>query len=115
MLNLFLFVASIFFVASTASPIPPAALSVDFADPSIIRVAGTWYAFATSSRGFHVQVAVSENFDRWARVEIDVLPFLPAWVEPGTDIWAPDVIRRVSYSSQCENNTFVECKYLGRR
>jgi beta-xylosidase len=96
MLNTLLLVASVFFVATVSLPIPPPALAVDFADPSIIRVAQTWYAFGTSSRGIHVQLAVSRNFDQWTHIGRDALPFLPTWVEPGTDIWAPDVIRRVS-------------------
>jgi beta-xylosidase len=99
MLDLISFVATVFFIAAAAIPIPPPALGVDFADPSIIRVANTWYAFATSSRGIHVQLAVSQNFDRWTNLGRDALPTLPSWVEPNTDIWAPDVIRRVSYSS----------------
>jgi beta-xylosidase len=99
MLNTILHLAS-FALLATAVPMPPPAVGADFADPSIINVDNTWYAFATSGRGNHVQVAVSQNFDQWSTSAGDALPNLPTWVEPGTDIWGPDVIRRVSRSQQ---------------
>lgn len=76
------------------------AITANFPDPSIIKVNGTWYAFATHTRGtdIKIQVAQSSNFDDWSIVrnadgsQFDALPVLPAWVRMANYLtWAPDV------------------------
>ena len=81
------------------------AITANFPDPSIIKVNGTWYAFATHTRGTDVkiQVAQSTNFEDWTIVknadgsQFDALPVLPAWVRMANYLtWAPDVSQLVS-------------------
>ncbi|KAH0373132.1 glycoside hydrolase family 43 protein, partial [Aureobasidium melanogenum] len=76
------------------------AISANFPDPSVIKVNGTWYAFATHTRGtdIKIQVAQSVNFEDWTIVknadgsQFDALPVLPAWVRMANYLtWAPDV------------------------
>lgn len=76
------------------------AIPRNFPDPSLIKVNGTWYAFATHTRGTKVkiQVAQSSDFDNWSIVknadgsQLDALPVLPAWVNQSNYLtWAPDV------------------------
>jgi beta-xylosidase len=77
-----------------------ALLGVDFPDPSLINVGGTWYAHATSGNGYNVQIARSSDFNSWTRLDKDALPTAPSWANPGSPkVWAPDVIQRVSSSS----------------
>jgi hypothetical protein len=81
------------------------AITANFPDPSIIKVNGTWYAFATHTRGStgpKIQVAQSINFEDWSVVknadgsQFDALPVLPAWVRMANFLtWAPDVSQLV--------------------
>ena len=65
------------------------ALPVDFPDPSIIRVASTWWAYATGGRGSNLVVASSPDLRTWS-AGTDPLPELPPWAAPG-HTWAPGV------------------------
>ncbi|KAI5246613.1 Arabinanase/levansucrase/invertase [Aureobasidium subglaciale] len=76
------------------------AITANFPDPSIIKVNGTWYAFATHTRGTNIkiQVAKSSNFEDWSIIknadgsQFDALPVLPVWVRMANYLtWAPDV------------------------
>ncbi|KAK5061498.1 hypothetical protein LTR84_008042 [Exophiala bonariae] len=73
-------------------------ISSQFADPAIIHVDGTSYAFATNNRGVgsdlvHVQVATSTDNHTWTLLEHhDALPQVGAW-ETGVRVWAPDVVQ----------------------
>lgn len=75
-------------------------ISSNFADPAIIHVDGTSYAFATNNRGVgtdlvRVQVATSTDNQTWTLLEHhDALPQVGAW-ETGVRVWAPDVVRLV--------------------
>lgn len=77
-------------------------ISTSFADPAIIHVDGTSYAFATHSKGVghdlvHVQVATSTDNHTWTLLDHhDALPHVGAW-ETGMSVWAPDVVRLVSF------------------
>lgn len=61
-----------------------------------------WYSFATRNRDlpYNVQIATSMNFVNWTLLQFDAMPEVGAWVRQGgvngANIWAPDVIRRVS-------------------
>ncbi len=61
----------------------------DFADPFVMRVGDTYYAYATNTFTSHVPLmrAVSGGQGRYLG---DVLPKLPAWSEWG-HVWAPSV------------------------
>jgi beta-xylosidase len=68
----------------------PFALDRDFADPDVIEVEGTYWAYATQNDEHNVQVATSADLKSWEYVDADALPNLPDWAAPG-DTWAPDV------------------------
>ena len=65
----------------------------DFPDPMVLRVAGLYYAYATTDGTRRIQVARSRDLASWTLLA-DALPRLPAWqsVEVGKT-WAPDVSR----------------------
>jgi beta-xylosidase len=63
----------------------------DFADPCLIRVNDSYYAYATNAGAVNVQVMVSVDLSRWQRLD-DALPVLPSWAQRG-DTWAPAVIQ----------------------
>lgn len=66
----------------------------DFADPFVLREGDTYYAFATSARGQHVQVTRSNDLTTWTALP-DALPQLPVWAtQDATLTWAPSVLRR---------------------
>ena len=79
-------------------------LSVDFPDPSVIKVGNTWYAFGTQSvydnTNIHIQVATSPDFSTWTLSQgTDALPNLPGWASNDGNVWAPDVNQLVSLPS----------------
>ena len=76
-----------------------AVYNIDFPDPSIIEVDGTWYAFATGSNGYNIQAARSSNFDcpNWKAVIQEPLPGSGPWADEGLT-WAPDVVQLVNRS-----------------
>jgi beta-xylosidase len=79
-------------VMGSAPPSSPR--SKDFADPFVLRVGETYYAFATGSRSTHVQAARSSDLETWAPLG-DALPRLPAWASDVADLtWAPAVLPR---------------------
>ena len=87
---------------TVASPAPPPVISHDFADPSVLRAGGAYYAYSTMSRYgaalWHVPVArATHGISHWTVLR-DAMPQLPAWVDqsaPGDgDVWAPDVSAR---------------------
>jgi beta-xylosidase len=66
----------------------------DFADPFVLRVGETYYAFATGSKGSHVQAARSSDLEAWAPLA-DALPRLPVWASHEAGFtWAPAVLSR---------------------
>ncbi|GAM86350.1 hypothetical protein ANO11243_043640 [Dothideomycetidae sp. 11243] len=77
----------------------------NFPDPGLIKVGGTWYAFASRTIGssVHIQIASSPDFKTWNVVnntdgsQRDALPVLPAWVnQTNWGTWAPDVVQLAS-------------------
>jgi beta-xylosidase len=63
-------------------------LPLNFPDPHVIEVDGTYYAYATQGMGFKIQMSTSTDMVTWARPR-EALPRLPLW-SPG-DVWAPEV------------------------
>ena len=74
--------------ASGATPV----LDQDFPDPDILRVDGTYYAYATqpADESVNVQMATSTDLETWEVQAQDPLPELPAWATNGRT-WAPEV------------------------
>jgi beta-xylosidase len=66
---------------------------VDFPDPFVLNVDGTYYAYATNGSGRNIQVARSEDLIQWTLLP-DALPALPTWARLGNSlVWAPEVLR----------------------
>jgi GH43 family beta-xylosidase len=61
----------------------------DFADPFVLQVGSTFYAYATNTSRGNVPYG-SAQIGRQARLDGDALPDLPSWSEPG-HVWAPAV------------------------
>jgi len=62
----------------------------DFADPSVIDVKGTYYAYGTNSTAGNIQIMESTDLQNWRKAG-DALPTLASWATPGAT-WAPAVI-----------------------
>jgi len=69
-------------------------INTDFPDPTIIKVNGTYYAYATQTgtagKMINIQVARSVNLQQWEILD-DALPKKPAWASTTQDFWAPHV------------------------
>jgi beta-xylosidase len=70
----------------------PPAHPGDFADPFVLHVEGTYYAYATQAGGHDVQVMRSTDLTTWEHLG-DALGGLPPWAGSGRT-WAPVVLRR---------------------
>lgn len=84
-------------VRSTASPIASAAatfsnpvMESDFADPELLRVGKTYYAYSTNAGGVDVPVSSSGDLVNWQALG-NALPVLPKWASGG-NTWAPSVM-----------------------
>lgn len=71
----------------------PFAIDQDFADPDVLLVDDTYYAYATNSLVANVQYATSSDLDSWEVADTDVFPELPEWADT-RKTWAPDVSDR---------------------
>ena len=68
-------------------------LQTDFADPDVIQVGDTFYAYATNAAGKNIQVTQSKDMVNWDIVT-EGMPGLPSWAElGGSFVWAPSVIQ----------------------
>jgi beta-xylosidase len=68
-------------------------LQSDFADPDVIQVGKTFYAYATNAAGKNVQVTHSTDMVNWDLLT-EAMPALPSWaVLGGSYVWAPSVIQ----------------------
>ncbi|MGH9018687.1 MAG: glycoside hydrolase family 43 protein, partial [Acidimicrobiales bacterium] len=72
--------------SSSGGPVYP----FDFADPDIVVVRNTYYAYGTNSTAGNIQIIESNDLEQWKRAG-DALPALPSWARPGTT-WAPAVL-----------------------
>jgi beta-xylosidase len=64
----------------------------DFADPFVLRVGNTYYAYSTDNEDRHVPVLTSDGLFGTAH-RAEALPKLPRWSSPGA-VWAPAVLPR---------------------
>jgi beta-xylosidase len=87
--------------AATGESSPPAEGEVfqnpvirrDFADPGIIRVGDTYYAYSTNAASRNVPLATSTDLVNW-EYQADAMPALPSWAQlGGSYVWAPEVIQ----------------------
>jgi beta-xylosidase len=63
----------------------------NFADPFVLEVDGTYYAYATGNLTFNIQVTTSTDLVHWERVR-EALPRLPLWQPTSKGLtWAPEV------------------------
>ncbi|BEL07360.1 hypothetical protein Q0Z83_055510 [Actinoplanes sichuanensis] len=88
---------------AAVTPLAAAAPVIDqnFADPDVMRVGHTYYAYATNSDGRNIRWATSTDLESWTVQESDALPTLGAWVDPDwtfppggsgdRGVWAPEV------------------------
>lgn len=105
---------------SEAAPAPAAeeqnptrVLDAEFADPDILQVGDTYYAYATMGNRKNVQVATSRDLLEWEQLDEDALPDLPSWIIPGKT-WAPEVTevadgRFVLYFTSTNFEPTVQC------
>lgn len=91
----------------TATATPSAAVASgpvidqNFADPDVMKVGGTYYAYATNSDGRNIKWATSTDLVTWTVQQSDALPALGAWADPDWSfppggpgdhgVWAPEV------------------------
>jgi hypothetical protein len=89
-------------------------LAYDFADPYVMRVGSTYYAFATNAAGGSVQQARSNDLMSWSLAS-NALANLPPWASPGS-VWAPATLDRypsaVMYYTVREKATGRQCLSL---
>ncbi|MEU8798991.1 family 43 glycosylhydrolase [Spirillospora sp. NPDC048819] len=73
------------------SPVEPV-IGESFADPTVIKVAGTYFAYGTNSADATMPVATAPSpTGPWRRSPGDGLAHLPAWATEGWT-WAPEVV-----------------------
>lgn len=79
-----------------AAAVDPVSILADFADPEVLSVGATYYAYSTNQGAYgNVPTAKSARVDGgWTRVG-DALPQLPSWAKPGRT-WAPGVAQVAS-------------------
>jgi hypothetical protein len=66
----------------------------NFADPAIIEVDGTFYAYATTTGGSSMPVMTSTDLENWI-ARGDALGTGPSWaprIDVGWSVWAPSVV-----------------------
>lgn len=68
-------------------------LRENFADPFILKVGETFYAYATNSASKNISLARSTDLVKW-QILPDAMPALPRWAKlTGGLVWAPEVIQ----------------------
>lgn len=69
-------------------------IASNFADPDVIRVGATYYAYATNDGATRVPMATASSIGGpWTRLSQDALPALGRWARDGRT-WAPEVSAR---------------------
>ncbi|WP_067499680.1 family 43 glycosylhydrolase [Actinoplanes sp. TFC3] len=93
--------------ALAAAPAGPV-IDQNFADPDVMKVGKTYYAYATNSDGRHIKWATSTDLVTWTVQASDALPTLGAWADSDWSfpsggsgdhgVWAPEVFATGSKS-----------------
>ncbi|GAA1608946.1 family 43 glycosylhydrolase [Actinoplanes couchii] len=87
--------------APVAAPDIAPVIDQNFADPDVLKVGRTYYAYATNSDGRNIKWATSTDLVSWTVQGGDALPTLGAWADPSWSfppggpgdhgVWAPEV------------------------
>jgi beta-xylosidase len=89
----------------------PAVFCDDFADPFVLRVGETYYAYSTNTEDYRIPVLTSSGLFGTAD-RSEALADLPSWSVPGK-VWAPAVLQRpqgfVLYYATPDGNPEREC------
>ena len=65
----------------------------NYADPFVLAVDGTYYAYATGDLTYNIQVSTSDDLVTWTPRK-EALPRLPFWQPSAKGLtWAPEVVR----------------------
>ena len=65
----------------------------NYADPFVLSVDGTYYAYATGDLTYNIQVSMSDDLVAWTPRR-EALPKLPFWQPSAKGLtWAPEVVR----------------------
>ncbi|MFC4913266.1 glycoside hydrolase family 43 protein [Actinomadura gamaensis] len=84
--------------ASAAASGPKLVIPTTFADPGVLKVGRTYYAYSTNTKGRTLPVATAASMrGPWSIQPADALPKLGAWASGGLT-WGPDVARRADGS-----------------
>jgi len=94
-------------------------LNKNFADPTVIKANGKYYAYATQSKVdgnvWNIQIASSTDLQHW-QMEADALPQKPSWAKTTQDFWAPHVLYDeqlkqyvLFYSAESDDTTVGKC------
>lgn len=89
--------------AAGSAAAPPPSLAGDqfqnpvidrnYADPFVLEVDGTYYAYATGDLTYNIQVSTSDDLVMWTPRK-EALPRLPFWQPSAKGLtWAPEVVR----------------------
>jgi hypothetical protein len=83
----------------------------DFADPDVIVVKNTYFAYGTNSTAGNIQIMESTDLHHWTKAG-DALPTLASWAVPD-ETWAPAVIHLKRsydlYYTAAEAGSKVQC------
>lgn len=113
------------FVPANPTPAPYISgpeLTVNFPDPCIIAVNGTYYSFATGSASANIPIAYSTDFVNWQLVlnddgtETDALPIVGDWVNMVRAVADPSYSCIDRNGRTNENTKKTDCtKHMGSR
>lgn len=86
---------------ATSAVVAGPVIDENFADPDVMKVGRTYYAYATNSDGRHIKWATSTDLTSWTVQASDALPTLGAWADSDWTfpsggsgdhgVWAPEV------------------------
>ncbi len=85
---------------AAAASAPRLLINQDFPDPDVVKTAGGYFAFSTSTGSGRVPFATAAAPEGPWRVVGDALGAVPKWAKPDGGFWAPDV-------TQLADGTFV--------
>jgi arabinan endo-1,5-alpha-L-arabinosidase len=77
--------------AAAAISAPRLLINQDFPDPDVVKTAGGYFAFSTTTGSGRIPVATASAPDGPWRITGDALGAVPAWAKPDGGFWAPDV------------------------
>jgi len=84
----------LFALPALATVIGPV-IDTNFADPSVLKVGNTLYAYSTNFNNMNTPWAKStDGGHTWSRGSSDALPDVGSWAMAGKGTWDPDVIDR---------------------